>query len=252
MLGRRFGYRISPVPPQPNHMIWIWSFCGLAMIQIVSTRSSHFVDKVVPPLITSYGASAFLIYGGLDDPLVQPHALIGGRLLSAILSTTISKLFLVLPPNRFTSLQFLASTLSTATAIVLMQMTGTSHLPAGATALIPILDDRVRALGWDYVNVVLLTSTIMGIVAMCRKSRPGLSNGSLRWPVWWISPPAPISGTLVWPISEAKQGVKPDKGEAPTTMGTGGSAVRPAKDPTSTLLSLVRDEGKDPIAKEEV
>ncbi|KAH6905994.1 HPP family-domain-containing protein [Coprinopsis sp. MPI-PUGE-AT-0042] len=90
------------------------------------TRSSYFIDKGVPPLIASYGASAVLIYGVLDGPLSQPRALIGGHFPSAILGAVISKLVL-LPPDRFTALRFLASSLSTATAIVVMQMIGTSH-----------------------------------------------------------------------------------------------------------------------------
>ncbi|KAH6913741.1 hypothetical protein BKA70DRAFT_1096019, partial [Coprinopsis sp. MPI-PUGE-AT-0042] len=66
----------------------------------------------------------------------------------------------------------------TETAVVLMQMTGTSHPPAGAASLIPILDHRVRALGWDYVWVVLLlTSTVMGLVGMAT------NNVSRGWPV---------------------------------------------------------------------
>ncbi|KAH6913733.1 HPP family protein [Coprinopsis sp. MPI-PUGE-AT-0042] len=251
--SRWFGYRASPVPPQPNYIIWIWgfigSFGGLAIVQIMFTRSSYFVDKGVPPLIASYGASAVLIYGVLDGPLAQPRALIGGHFLSAILGTAISKLFLLLPPERFVSLQFLASSLSTAIAIVLMQMTGTSHPPAGATALIPILDDRVRALGWEYVWVVLLTSTIMGVVAM------GTNNVSRRWPVWWIGPPAPVPGTLAWPTSGREEDSKSEtdsteKGGVATTMGTGGSAVTPARDPT--LLSSMEHERVHKEAKEQV
>ncbi|KAH6905992.1 HPP family-domain-containing protein, partial [Coprinopsis sp. MPI-PUGE-AT-0042] len=144
-LSRWFGYRTSPVPPKPKYIIWIWSFIGsfggLAIVQIMFTRSSYFFDKGVPSLIASYGASAVLIYGVLDGPFAQPRALIGRHVLSAILSTAISKLFLLLPPDRFVPLQFLVSSLSTETVIILMQTTGTSHPPAGATVLNPILDD---------------------------------------------------------------------------------------------------------------
>ncbi|KAH6905996.1 HPP family-domain-containing protein, partial [Coprinopsis sp. MPI-PUGE-AT-0042] len=245
--SQRFGYRASPVPPQPNHIIWIWSFI-----------LSYFANKARVPLlclishlmntteIVLHVALALLIYGVLDGPLAQPCALVGGHVLSAILGTTISKVFLLLPPDRFTSLQFLASSesLSTATSIVLMQMTGTSHPPAGATALIPILDDRVRALGWDYVWMVLLTSTVMGAVAMA-------TNNVRRWPVWWICLPAPVPGTLVWPAVGGKEVGKLEKKEtATTTMGTGGSAVTPARDPT--LFSLLRDDGEHTEPKEEV
>jgi CBS-domain-containing membrane protein len=180
-------------------------------------------------------ASAVLISG---VPLAQPRALIGGHLLSAILGTSISKLFLLLPFDAssnakytFTSLQFLASSLSTATSIVLMQMTGTSHPPAGATALIPILDDRVRELGWDYVWVVLLTSVVMGVVGM------GLNNVKRRWPAWWLSPPAPVPGTIAWNYRKEKG--KEEKAK----MGSGVAEVTPARDPT--LLSAVNNGAQE-------
>lgn len=209
------------------------AFGGLAVVQAIFTKSSYFVDKGIPPIIASYGASAVLIYGVLDGPLAQPRALIGGHVLAAILGTAICKLFLLLPPERFVDLQWLASSLSTATAIVLMQMTGTSHPPAGATALIPILDERVRSIGWDYVWVVLLTSLIMGAVALLT------NNVSRRWPVWWIEPPAVVPGTLVWQggkrllkKGDGKESEKEEIEEEPMTMGSGMSPVTPPRDPT--------------------
>ncbi|KAH6913745.1 hypothetical protein BKA70DRAFT_1518449 [Coprinopsis sp. MPI-PUGE-AT-0042] len=149
--SRWFRYRTSLVPPQLNYIIWIRSLIGsfgrFAIGQIMFTRSSYFVDMGVPPLIASeppqYSFTAFL-----DAPLSQPRALIGGHFPYTILGTVISKLVL-LPPDRCTSLQFLASLLSTANAIVLVQMTGTSHPSAGALALIQILDDRVRGCAVD-------------------------------------------------------------------------------------------------------
>ncbi|KAH6913735.1 hypothetical protein BKA70DRAFT_1518444 [Coprinopsis sp. MPI-PUGE-AT-0042] len=210
-------------PAKLYHLVleFISSFGGLAVVQIMFTRSSYFVDKSVLPLIASYGASAVLIYSVLDGPLTQPRALIGGHVLSAILGTAISKLLLLLPPGRFVSLQFLAS----------------CRRPSKG------------ALGWEYVWVVLLMSTVMGVVAM------GTNNVSRRWPVWWVGPPAPVPGTLVWPTSGRKEGSKSEtesteKGGVATTMGTGGSAVTPARDPT--LLSSMKGQGGDSKAKEQV
>ncbi|KAH6905989.1 hypothetical protein BKA70DRAFT_450413 [Coprinopsis sp. MPI-PUGE-AT-0042] len=78
----------------PLALEFIGSF-GLAVVQIMFTRSSYLVDKGVPPLIPSYGASAVLIYSVLDGHLAHPRALIGDHVLSAILGTAISKLFLL-------------------------------------------------------------------------------------------------------------------------------------------------------------
>ena len=85
------------------------------------------------------GASAVLIYGALDAPLAQPRGLFGGHILGSITGICITKLFHHLPTEaRFEQLDWLAGSLSCATAIVVMQMTGTMHPPGGTRPSIPL------------------------------------------------------------------------------------------------------------------
>ncbi|KAJ5499468.1 hypothetical protein LT330_000342 [Penicillium expansum] len=184
------GYRENGPKPPAKYLIHLWSFiaafCGLCVVQGIFNYSSYFIERGVPGIVASYGASAVLVYGAIESPLAQPRALIGGHFLSALVGICITKLFSLMPnEEKFNSLRWLAASLSSSVAIVVMQITETTHPPAGATALLPAVDEAVWALSWYYLPVVLLSSTMILMVALI------LNNIQRRYPVFWISPPAP-------------------------------------------------------------
>ncbi|KAF5351224.1 hypothetical protein D9756_008162 [Leucocoprinus leucothites] len=191
-LSRWFGYRSSPLHKNPDYTIWIWSFigafCGTAVIQAVFEQAQYFVRRRVPTIVASYGASAVLIYGAIEAPLAQPRALFGGHFLGALIGIIITKLFELLPTEeRFNQLAWLAASLSCATTIVAMQMTQTTHPPAGATALIPAISSDVREMGWYYIPVILLSSALAFAVALIT------NNVQRRYPAFWFTPALPVS-----------------------------------------------------------
>lgn len=96
-----------------------------------------------------------------------------------------TKLFELLPEARFRSLRWLAATLSSSIAVVAMQLTDTTHPPAGATALLPATNDEVRELSWYYLPIVLLSSALMLVVALV------VNNIQRRYPIFWIAPVKP-------------------------------------------------------------
>ncbi|CAG8891771.1 unnamed protein product [Penicillium egyptiacum] len=183
------GYRENAPKPPPKYLVHFWSFiaafCGLCVVQAIFNYSSYFIERGVPGIIASYGASAVLVYGAIESPLAQPRALIGGHFLSALVGICITKLFSLMPnEEKFNSLRWLAASLSSAVAVVVMQVTETTHPPAGATALLPAVDEAVWALSWYYLPIVLLSSTMILGVALV------VNNIQRRYPVFWISPPA--------------------------------------------------------------
>ncbi|KAJ5384196.1 HPP family protein [Penicillium concentricum] len=183
------GYREGAPKPPSKYLVHFWSFiaafCGLCVVQAIFNYSSYFIERGVPGIIASYGASAVLIYGAIESPLAQPRALIGGHFLSALVGICITKLFSLMPDEeKFNSLRWLAASLSSAVAIVVMQITNTTHPPAGATALLPAVDEAVWALSWYYLPVVLLSSTMLLLMALI------VNNIQRRYPVFWITPPA--------------------------------------------------------------
>lgn len=86
---------------------------------------------------------------------------------------------------RFESLRWLAASLSTAIAIVVMQLTGTTHPPAGATALLPATSQEIWRLSWYYLPVVLLSSVMLLVCALL------FNNLHRRYPAFWIAPAPP-------------------------------------------------------------
>ncbi|KAJ5272605.1 hypothetical protein N7478_007730 [Penicillium angulare] len=190
------GYRPVAPKPLPTYQVALWSFitsfCGLSVIQGLFNYSDYFLSRGVPGIIASYGASAVLVFGAIESPLAQPRALIFGHFFSALTGLCVTKLFSLMPDHaRFESLRWLAASLSTAIAIVVMQLTGTTHPPAGATALLPATNDEVWNLSWYYLPIVLLSSTLLMTCALL------LNNLHRRYPVFWIAPsPAPKPGPV--------------------------------------------------------
>lgn len=131
-----------------------------------------------------------LCFGVIESPLAQPRAVLGGHFISAFVGIVFTKIFSLhdlaqnedaQPPR----LAWLAASLATATAIVAMQVTKTTHPPAGATALLPVVDRTINSLSWYFLPVVLLSSTVILAVAFLT------NNVQSRYPVFWWSPPAP-------------------------------------------------------------
>lgn len=223
-LSRWLGYRATPPPVPQTYVVWFWSFigafCGMSVLQLVFGKAHYFIERNVPSIIASYGASAVLIYGDINAPLAQPRALLGGHFLGALTGICITKLFLHLPTEaRYNQLEWLAGSLSVATSIVLMQITRTTHPPAGATAIMAAVNLQVRNLGWYYLPVVLLSSTLALVVALI------LNNVQRRYPVFWFYPtvpiPAPVDPKPARPDIDSVSGTPaPEKGTiASSTAG---------------------------------
>lgn len=83
-------------------------------------------------LIASFAASAVLLYAVPHLPLAQPRNCIGGHFVAATVGTIFYTLL---------GYHWWVATLAVATAIVCMMLTGTVHPPAGATALIAVMQE---------------------------------------------------------------------------------------------------------------
>ena len=137
---------------------WVGAFIGVAAVSFIHFNLISETDLVM--VIGSFGASAVLIYGAINSPLAQPRNLLGGHVFSALIGVTCYKLF--------SSHLWIASAISVATAIAIMQMTDTVHPPGGATALIAVIGStKIHDLGYFYaVLPVGFGAVIMLIVAL--------------------------------------------------------------------------------------
>jgi CBS-domain-containing membrane protein len=137
------------------------------------------------------GASAVLIYGVPEAPLAQPRAVIGGHFISALVGLIMLAIFRAggraneSDTGIESSLSWLAASLATSIAIVCMMASKTTHPPAGATALLPILDPKIYKLSWYFLPVVLLSSILMVVVGLIT------NNIQKRYPSFWWEPAKP-------------------------------------------------------------
>lgn len=126
------------------------------------------------------GATAVLEFYSIDSPLAQPRNMIMGHFLSSLIGVCICKLFRL--SDEFESLRWVAGALACASATSIMALTNTVHPPAGATALLAVVDNGIVNLGWFYIPVLLLGCALMLACALL------VNNLLRRFPVYWWTP----------------------------------------------------------------
>ena len=113
---------VSP-PPLDVIITWFGAFLGITAVAL-------FAHQYALPVVTSFGASAVLIYGVPDAPLSQPRNVIFGHTLSAAAGVATFMMF---------GLTWWSPAFGTALALVVMLLSKTTHPPGGATALFAVL-----------------------------------------------------------------------------------------------------------------
>lgn len=175
-----------PVRPQPDYIIWVeillGSFCGMALLEGVF-KSHTALTKFHPPMIiASYGASAILCFNASQVPLAQPRNVFMGHFLGSLIGLCIQKLFSLSEGARDN--YWALGALLVAVASVLMLIFNCVHPPAGASALLPSIDDRIRAMLWWYLPIQIILSLLIISVALIT------GNVVRRYPVyWWLPEP---------------------------------------------------------------
>lgn len=197
-LPRRLGWFLGshPVRPQPDYIIWLevllGSFCGMALLEGVF-KSHTALTKFHPPMIiASYGASAILCFNASQVPLAQPRNVFMGHFIGSLIGLCIQKLFSLSEGARDN--YWALGALSVAVASVLMLIFNCVHPPAGASALLPSIDDRIRAMLWWYLPIQIILSVLIISVALIT------GNIVRRYPVyWWLPEPTGTAYTSPQP-----------------------------------------------------
>ncbi|KAK0671351.1 HPP family-domain-containing protein [Cercophora samala] len=223
-VGHFLGYRTPlppaahPKPPVGNICMIFWAvvgiFSSLALIGAVGQEIPAFGEKGVPVIIGSFGAAAVLDFYAIESPLAQPRNAILGQILASITGIVVCKLFALLGPDEFERVRWLGGALSCGLATAVMALTGTVHPPAGATALMAVVDENVSGLGWYMLAPVSLGCALMLVVALL------VNNIQRRFPFYWWSP---SETGLFW--NEAARLEKPGASATTSTdseRGTGG------------------------------
>lgn len=116
----------------------------------------------------------------IESPLAQPRNAILGQIISALVGVAICKLFKL--SDSFEEHRWAGGALACALATSIMALTKTVHPPAGATALLAVIDDGVVHLGWFLVPVMMLGCGLMLVVALL------VNNIERRFPIYWWTP----------------------------------------------------------------
>jgi CBS-domain-containing membrane protein len=120
-------------------------------------------------LVTSLGASSFLLFGFPDSTFSQPRNFLGG----CILSDLIGLIFI-----SCIGTQWWAVALATGLAIAVMMLTDTVHPPA---ASMPLIIYSLHA-HWNFLLVANLSNVVILIVALVYHRL----TGKERYPHYWI------------------------------------------------------------------
>ncbi|KAF3482481.1 HPP family protein [Arthroderma uncinatum] len=178
------GHRLEPTEKLGTLVVIFWTFigvfCGLLTLTAATTHIPFFREHGAPLVVGSYGAAAVLAYCAIESPLAQPRNAIVGHFLAAVVGVSITKLFGLHPHPE--ELYWIAGPLSCAVATLVMSLTKTVHPPAGATALLAVVDPTTRHLGWLLLPLILLSCVLVLVTALI------FNNIERRFPLHWWTP----------------------------------------------------------------
>ncbi|CAK7892200.1 hypothetical protein CAAN3_01S08944 [[Candida] anglica] len=165
---------------------WIWieicvaSFCGIALLEGVFKSHTVFQNHNAPMIIASYGASAILCFNAIGAPLAQPRNVLMGQIISSIVGVCIQKLFSLSEGGRAN--YWASGALSVGVSSTLMSIFNCVHPPAGASALLPSIDEQIRDMSWWYLPMQIVSSVLIVFVAL-------ITGNIIRtYPSYWWSP----------------------------------------------------------------
>ncbi|KAG7193360.1 uncharacterized protein KQ657_000777 [Scheffersomyces spartinae] len=168
-----------------DYLIWleilISTFCGIALLEGVFKSPNIFSSHHhAPMIIASYGATAILCFNANQAPLSQPRNILMGHFISSLIGVCFEKLFLLSHYGRDN--YWACGALSVAVSSVAMSLLNCVHPPAGALALLPAVDEQIRAMSWWYLPVQIISCLLIMCVALI------FGNIIRVYPMYWWTP----------------------------------------------------------------
>lgn len=130
---------LERIPLRLETMIFAWfgAFGGILLIEAIMSTSTAFRDVYSAPIIiTSFGASAVLLFGVVESPVAQPRNFVLGHFVSALVGVCITRLFVLNPRyngyldnTEFHGTTFVNGGLSMATSLLAQLIIGAVHPP---------------------------------------------------------------------------------------------------------------------------
>lgn len=137
-LDKLKGAKLTSGIAYPNWTeILISGVGGLLILAILNYLSLE--TDLINAFIVPFGATAVLVFAAPAAPFSQPRNVVGGHLISGLVGIIIITIF--------KESAWWTMALSTSIAIMLMVATKTVHPPAGATALLPVVNG-ITSFSW--------------------------------------------------------------------------------------------------------
>lgn len=102
------------------------------------------------------------------------------QLIASSVGVSVSKLFAMNPD--YDSIRWLGGGIACAGATIVMALTKTVHPPAGATALLAVVDSSAVGIGWMLIPSMMLGCAVMLATALL------VNNIQRRFPSYWWTP----------------------------------------------------------------
>lgn len=156
-------------------LLWAWLGAFLGILAVSGANELLFPRMQTTLLVPSFGASAVLVFGVVESKLAQPRNFIGGQLISAVVGLLIRM--------GLGSVLWLSAPLGMSLALLVMQLTSTTHPPGGATALVAAsMKDLAPGHGWMYLAAVAIATLVMQGFALIWNN---LSPKRVYPTYWW-------------------------------------------------------------------
>ena len=181
-LLKRFFPRQPPLPLKEKLLSGITGFLGIA---ILSLLKEQYPAEFTNMILASMGATAVLLFAAPHSTLVQPSAILGGHLLSAIVGVAAQEWV----PTPY------AAAVAVGGAIFLMHLFHCLHPPGGATAIFAVIGGpSVWDLGYGYVlSPVGVNAVLMLLLGMIINN---VRSGSTLYPAPLKETASPPKETL--------------------------------------------------------
>eukprot|EP00798_Chlamydomonas_sp_ICE-L_P031069 gene31069-7164_t len=172
---KMYGGIDTPLKMPPLvHLFWsfVGSWFGILLIAGIADVLS---DDTYDWLVGSLGASAVLLFVLPDAKLSSPRNLVGGQGLSALVGIIVRHIF-------GNHVRWVSAALAMSLSAVVMAVTGTTHPPAGGTAMIACWVVVAPWEGFQYLVAVVCGSVLLLIVALIVNNLAG----KRQYPTFWF------------------------------------------------------------------
>ncbi|GIL46853.1 hypothetical protein Vafri_3724 [Volvox africanus] len=160
------GTTEAPLAREPLGSLAVsWAGAFLAILAVAALDQFPGPEMSFRWLIAPLGASAVLMFGLPAAKLSQPRNVIGGHTLSALVGVLVR--LIIQPQYGAGRVNFVSAALGMSLSLTVMQATGTTHPPAGATGLIAAYADPIPDWhGFKFMLSAAAGSCVMVLLAL--------------------------------------------------------------------------------------